>query len=252
MRTSISDKDDFKTVCKEACVNDEKFDEFKKNKVFQFVLEHVSEEYGTEYMKSIINNDNLNYDYINKFKENDEQGGSDIVHYPDPFGKISPSTLRYVKVLSDLVNHFGDLSNMNIVEIGVGYGGQSKIIMDYFDIREYNFVDLEEVNCLAKRYLNKYDYTNLNFLDFNNLPDKEYDLVISNYSFTELKKEIQDLYLNKIINKSKKVYMLGNDISERFGVSSYSKEEIFNRITDSEEYDEVPSTFEGNYLLIKK
>ena len=41
-------------------------------------------------------------------------------------GKISPNTLKYIKVLMDLKKHWKTLDNMEICEIGVGYGGQCR------------------------------------------------------------------------------------------------------------------------------
>ena len=73
-------------------------------------------------------------------KENNSYGGANKEEYEN-IGLISP-TLRYIKVLSDLIYHFGDLSNFNICEVGIGYGGQSRIIMSYFkNIKSYTFID---------------------------------------------------------------------------------------------------------------
>ena len=167
----------------------------------------------------------------------------------DPFGLISPSTLRYVKVLSELESIFGSLANKKIVEIGIGYGGQSKLIMDYFNIDEYNFVDLPEVLGLTKKYLEKYDYKNLNYYTYDGLPEKNYDIVISNYAFTECNKDIQKIYLEKIINKSKSGYITGNQIGHHFNVAMMNREEIKNAIPNSKLIAEVPLTHPNNYIL---
>ncbi|WP_256325593.1 putative sugar O-methyltransferase, partial [Helicobacter sp. CLO-3] len=131
-------------------------------------------------------------------------------------GKISPSTLRYIKVLSDLMLHFGDLNNLKICEIGVGYGGQARIIMSKFNVQSYTFVDLQSALDLSKKYLSCYEDLNQEKLLFANLDalnTSDYDLVISNYAFSELSKDIQDLYLEKIINNATHGYITYNDIS---------------------------------------
>ena len=102
-RTSISDYDRYKTVCKNAYENEESFRIFKQNLDYKVILEHVSFEQGDRFIDRTLENNNINYDYINKFKENDIYGTPDLFTYRHPFGLISPSTLRYVKVLSDLI-----------------------------------------------------------------------------------------------------------------------------------------------------
>jgi len=246
--TSISDYFSYKNVCLEASKNEEAFSKFKQNSEYTTILEHTSKEYGQKYIDFILKT-GLDLSKINKFKENDEQGNPTKVEYLDPFGLISPSTLRYVKVLSELESIFGSLANKKIVEIGVGYGGQSKLIMDYFNIDEYNFVDLPEVLGLTKKYLEKYGYKNLNYYTYDSLPEKNYDIVISNYAFTECNKGIQKIYLEKIINKSKSGYITGNQIGHHFNVDMMNREEIKNAIPNSKLIAEVPLTHPNNYIL---
>lgn len=249
VKTSISDKDNFKNLCKSACENENIFNEFKSNPAFTEILEHTTYEQGVEYIKEIEKNPKINLSLIENFKTNDDQGNPRQYFYSPPYGKISPSTLRYMKVLNDLILLFGSLDNFSIVEIGVGYGGQSKIIQDSFKIKEYNYVDLPEVLDLTKKYLNKFNYNNLNFLDFTNLPEKKYDLIISNYAITECSIEIQDLYINKIINNSNHCYITGNDIGEYFNLRNYSKHEWSEKIPNSIISEERPLTHNKNYLL---
>ena len=60
---------------------------------------------------------------------NDLVGGSNLVDYKD-VGHVSPSSLRYAKVLSDILVLFKKKKFKKIAEIGTGYGGQFLI----FDI----------------------------------------------------------------------------------------------------------------------
>ena len=249
-KTSISDTNEYKNFCKQSSVDDLVFSTFKQNKIFTEILEHTSYQQGLDYISEINKNIKIDMSLIEKFKENDLQGSPILYDYALPYGSISASTLRYLKVLNDLIINFGDLTNYNIVEIGVGYGGQSKIIQDQFKISEYNFIDLPEVLNLTKKYLSKFNYKNLSFLDFKNLPQKKYDLVISNYAFTECSKEIQNLYLDKVINQSKNGFILGNDIGEFFNITNYSKIELLDKIQNSQVLDEKPLTHKDNYLLI--
>lgn len=247
--TSISDENNFKNICKSACEDKNIFNSFKSNPLFTQILEHTTYEQGVGYVKEIENLTKIDISLIEKFKTNDIQGNPQKYWYKEPYGNISPSTLRYIKVLNDLITLFGNLDDMSIVEIGVGYGGQSKIIQDHFKIKEYNFVDLPEVLGLTKKYLDMYDYKNLNFLDFNNLPDKKYDLIISNYAITECSKEMQDIYLEKIIYNSNRCYITGNDIGEHFNLKNYNKDEWGKKIPNSIFTEEKPLTHHKNYIL---
>ena len=132
----------------------------------------------------------------------------------------------------------------------MGYGGQSKIIMDYFNVKEYVFVDIFEPLELTKRYLKKYDYKNIKFYTGEELPIDEYDLVISNYAFTECTTDIQKFYIDNILNKSKCGYITGNYIGQYFNVNMMTKDEIKNSIPKSHIIDEVPLTHPNNYILI--
>ena len=39
-------------------------------------------------------------------------------------GNIFPITIRYIKVLCDLIEDFGSLDNYSIIEVDAGHGGQ--------------------------------------------------------------------------------------------------------------------------------
>jgi putative sugar O-methyltransferase len=249
IKTSISDEENFRSVCEEASKNKFLFNSFKTNQKFTEILEHTSYEQGLSYIEEIEKDIKIDFNLIEKFKENDLYGNPITYDYKSPYNNISPSTIRYIKILNDLIKIFGDLTNFSIVEIGIGYGGQSKIIQDHFQLKEYNYVDLPEVMNLTKTYMDNFNYKNLNFLDFKNLPNKKYDLVISNYAITECSKEIQDLYIEKIINNSEHCFIIGNDIGSYFNLNNYNKTDWMSKLPKSKVMDETPKTHENNYVL---
>jgi len=248
MQTSISDYDQYRNACLEAATSNEKFSTFKRNPHYTEILEHTSYHAGRDYAEFILKS-SFNFNKLGLLKSNDTQGNAAIEEYPSPFGYISPSTLYYIKVLADLENMFGSLDGMNIVEIGVGYGGQCKIISDYFKPASYTLVDLAEPLALAKRYHRDYRYENIKYLTQDKLPsDATYDLLISNYAFSECARPVQLDYIDKVIAKSKKGYILYNDISSRFGIDSLSKQEFTDLITCSEKPEE-PLSGHNNCIL---
>lgn len=249
-RTSVSDNGSYPEFCFLASIKTSYFKNFRNNSVYTQVLEHVTKEQGKQYLDYIKNNSPHLLDKIGIFKENDKIGNPLVYDY-DEIDKISPTTLRYIKVLSDLEEKFGDLDGKEICEIGVGYGGQCRILCAYFNIKSYTLIDLPQVLSLAKNYLNNYCLnTKLNYVTMNELDkDKRYDLFLSNYAFSELKKDIQECYFGKTIANSKNGYItynnLGGNILEQFSLTDY-KEKILNAVINEEE----PKTFEGNKIIV--
>ena len=78
-----------------------------------------------------------------------------------------------------------------------------------------------------------------------------WDFCISNYAFSELPKAIQEIYINKIINKTRKGFMLMNSgVSGKFGnVINFSQKELLNTLKNASIHDEIPLTYVDNYLL---
>ena len=128
------------------------------------------------------------------------------------YGPVTNSTIRYIWNLTYLEMLFEDLNDMDIIEVGGGYGGLFLTLNSYWDkIKSYTFVDVPEANELVKNYL---DHTNINFgdtkLNFVAAPDvdtifdNKYDLFISNWAFSELQTNTQNIYLNNIMPNCKR------------------------------------------------
>lgn len=216
-------------VCREAAENLEVFGRFKQMDAYTAILEHTSHRIATSYLELIkLHNPSL-LDY-KKFWNNDRIGGALKQHFPhnDGFIIASPTTIQYIGVLSNLIDLYGNLDGMKIIEIGAGYGGQAKIIQDMFKVASYDIVDLKEPGMLQKRYLNEFDYI-CNIISVMPRPPWQWDLVISNYALTELSQELQIEYLNKFLLHSKHGYLTCNadlqmlpKIKERFGMNAVS------------------------------
>lgn len=209
MKTSVSDNSKYPEVCYAAATSDEAFKVFKSNSTYREILEHVSYEEGLRYQRHFEHN-NIITDNLEKFKINDIYGSPHTCDFN--IGKYSPTTLRYMSVLSDLTQL--NLNNISIVEIGAGYGGQYSVLRQLYKPSKYTFIDLPEVLQLIKRYVNtlKLDDIDLSFLSGSNVLDQTFDLVISNYALSECTKEIQDMYIKSIINKSKHGYIIYNNM----------------------------------------
>ncbi len=244
--TSISDNNVYPNFCINASINLKKFSNFRRNKIYNEILEHVTFDLGKAYIQEIP--ESL-FEKIELFKKNDEWGNPKLYEYPQ-IGEISPSTLRYIKVLGDLLDLFKNLDNLNICEIGVGYGGQCRIINSVTSPNHYNLVDIQPALMLTQRYLDNYILNSVvTYKTMNELEIQKYDLVISNYAFTELPRSIQDVYLNKIILNSKNGYITYNEISPK-SFNSYKRDELIDIIPNSRIIEEKPLSNAKNCIIV--
>jgi putative sugar O-methyltransferase len=231
LQTSLTDNIDYPEFCLKASLDYSIFKDFRRNEIYKIALEHDDFDQGLEYLEATNKSKSSSnvLSKINEFQKNDQIGNPIVFDY-DGIGTIAPPTLRYIKILSDLESEFGTLDKLNICEIGVGYGGLCRIISSYFNVKTYTLVDLKPVLMLAQRYLDHYPLnTTLNYKTMNELPKNNYDLVISNYAFTELRREIQDVYLEKVLLSATKGYITYNEINPK-DFNSYTKEELIKII----------------------
>lgn len=193
-------------ACKRAATDENSFKVFKQDPQYRYVLEHVGFEESLKY----LNNVEIDYlDKLDKIKENDLLGTPDIFEYP-VVGKISPTTLRYLKNTSDIIKKFGT-DFKSIVEIGGGYGGLCKTISNFIDFENYLLIDIEEVNMLSRKYLSYFNIPSYSYRSEEITVDENFDLLISNYAFSECNRETQLEYIEKFIKRSNKFYMMYTD-----------------------------------------
>ena len=179
------------------------------------MLEHISEEEGQQYY------DLIDLDIKEEVKKNDTFGSPDLYEYP--CGKISPTTLRYVKNTCDIVRKFGT-SFDSIVEIGGGYGGLCKVMSSFVKFDQYLLLDLEECNLLSRKYLSHFDLPTLSYRaeEIQDI-DKNFDLLISNYALSECDRETQMMYIEKFVKKSNNFYIMHNNFHADNGNMSYNE-----------------------------
>ena len=223
MEWMVKDKvlTDYLQACKEADLSN-----FKRDARLKKIFEHSTERQGIDYLNKVYQENISLFD--NEFT-NDKIGGankyfSDKVEY-------SPSTLQYIGVLSNLITHFGSLDNLRIVEIGGGYGGQARTILDIYKPACYHIIDLYEVTLLQSRYLKEFDCVDC----FTQPTGQEYDLVISNYALSEIKDN--DEYMKQVVMKSKHGYITCNT-------------DFVKLPFEHKRLPDIPSEAKENYILV--
>lgn len=202
--------------------NDESlFKNFRQNPSYKIILEggekivgemHIEKLkslYGTNIFESILIN-------LERFKENDIYGTPSVYDF-EYFGKISPTTIKYI---SDSIDIEKNLSNKfkTIVEIGGGFGGLLKTLSVNINFKKYILIDIPEALKLAETYVSNFKDLNgkveyISTFDNDKLKKiNEIDLVIGVCSISELSPTRQLFYLNTILKNAKSIFLVYNTI----------------------------------------
>lgn len=245
--SSLSDTLEYQRLCAAAISDKYVLTNFKSEKNYTRILEHVNYELGLKYL------DFLEGDLVSKQAlltvNRVEIGNPEKYHFPG-LGLISPTQIRYAKILRELTGLFGPLDDMKVIEIGVGNGGQCFQICNFYKISEYALYDLEVVQQLTELVLETQGLTKgIKFPKIFPLEENHCDLFISNYAFSELTRENQEIYFEKIIRHSRRGYMIFNHIHP-IKSSSMDAREFISRMPGSVMFEEVPLTHEENVLIV--
>ncbi|HEY5234596.1 MAG TPA: putative sugar O-methyltransferase [Rhabdochlamydiaceae bacterium] len=249
----ISDHKVFTELCTKAAHQEESFKQFKRDPFFTLFAENTSVDEGRVCLELIRSRYPDLLAHIDQFRQNDHLGNPVTVPYD--IGTISPTTLHYMKVLGELRKEFGDLSNMRIIEIGGGYGGQCKIISDLFSFKNYTLVDLPETLELAQKYLNEQGVENVRFLTPDQLSKEEhYDLVLSTYGFSECNRSLQKSLFAQVLERSQRGYLDCNFCSKQFRVDPLSKNQLIETFKKRgfpfRILEEEPRRGKDNFILV--
>lgn len=247
-RTSATDSAAYLAACERAARDPNALAAFKQDPDYTWVLEHVGCEHGREYLDLALARRPQLADMLDAFRRNDEIGSPAVCEY-GTHGTFSPTTLRYVKVLADLLSFFGPLDGMRVIEIGGGYGGQCFVVSTGSRPASYTLVDLEPCLHLQRTYLERLGVT-AQFALGDDLPaDGEYDLVVSNYAFSECVGRVQREYLERVLTRSARGYLTMNWTSPpRF--RALGREELSTALPGARWLPEEPRTHPKNELLV--
>jgi hypothetical protein len=245
--TSLSDNGRYPQVCLDATADVSTFRHFRRIRNYTAILEHVTPEQGSAYLEKVVQRPEL-LAALPRFGRNDMAGNPRLHCYPG-YGHFSPTTLRYVKVLSDLLDRFGPLDGLSICEIGVGYGGQCRVIDEWSRPAEYCLVDIRPALGLAERFLDQFALsTPIELRTLNALRTRDWDLVISNYAITEMPREVQDAYMERVVRNARRGYITFNRINPP-EFRSLEVDDFIRSIPGAEVAKEDPLTHPGNVVI---
>lgn len=239
---SASEDGVYPDFCRLAADDSKVFETFRRHPDYTRVLEHVPEAMGRDYarLSGATRPDMM------------EAAKNDFVGSPVRISidgiPISSTTLRYLKNAMDIGKLFGSLKGARVCEIGVGYGGLARIMDARHELASYTLIDMRPALDLAERFLSRFPLRGtLEFRTMNELVPQKYDLVISNYAFSELRWELQETYWAKVIGGSARGFMLCNRFTPE-GWHPMTFEEMAKR-TAGEILPEEPQTGPHNRLI---
>jgi len=235
---------------------------FKSQGDYNSVLEHVTYEYGIEYLSLIENefSDITKEQIIEYLNINDKYGfpKKNTFNFKTN-GEIScsPTSIRYIYHALLILQHYKKNDLTEVVEVGCGYGGLFLAICFFSEIvhvkiNKYHFVDLPEVCNLINNYLelNK-SYINIEYQIYSSdnfgRDIKAHNLfLISNYCFTEISDEYKQQYISNLFPKCKNGFIIWQTV---FGYKIENANKIFNKIVIEEERPQTCHLVQKNYFV---
>jgi len=193
---------------------------FKSDRTYNAILEHVSYEQGNNYISLIIQfvNDRfkeITFENINDYLQMNDTFGDpkkELFMYKDKQIICSPTSLRYVFHSLLILNYMKTTTTTKIVEVGCGYGGLF-LAIDHFSkilnivIDRYYFIDLPEICGLIQHYIELHKMNvGINY-SIHSAYNYGLDIIdndlffISNYCFTEIDEIHRNRYIINLFPK---------------------------------------------------
>lgn len=113
----MTDNSSYSAFCHKTAKNPKAFDNFKSIPTYFGIVENVSRVFGREFLDMIMEQSPEILQHLEAFKQNDHYDNPKTYTYPET-GTISPTTLRYIKIASEIQKRFGNLDDCTIIEVG--------------------------------------------------------------------------------------------------------------------------------------
>jgi len=251
---SDSDSTPYTNYVEKVISNQRIFRRFRRSYSYRLILEHVDYRLGNKYLQR------LSPETLRKYLNSSSLFKLSKVGNPRKFfykhlGWVSPTALRYLYVSQNLSELFDIQKIKSVGEIGVGFGGQLAVSLEFLDLNRYAIYDLPPVATLAKMVLAHMEVNSsiVSVEEINPPLPASYDIVVSNYAFSELPYEVQLKYLLGIFQSSKRGYLTMNSGRGNFTGRTNGKlqlAEIKRHLPHMEVIEEDPLTGPDNYIII--
>ena len=213
-----------------AASDDRVFERFRQDPLFNLMQENVSYEEGLRCLECVKSQFPLLWENLEALRSNDQLGSPRVYKY-ESVGEFSPTTLHYIALYGKIKGQIGDLEGKEVIQIGAGYGGLSRILHQMHTFERYTLVDIPAALLLAKRYLAASGIEGVEFVAIEELGEGlSGDIVISDASFFECSKASQKLLLDKIVVRAPSGFFFGRPLPKHAGVVPYGPQEIGKRL----------------------
>lgn len=199
----------YRDALRRAAADDVVFASFRIESGVREIIEGIPDAAGADYHAKLRqHNSELLTGRWAEILENDRVGSPRLMYVSE--GAVAPTTMRYAWNVCDMETRGVALDGADVVEVGGGYGGLCRMIHAFHKPRSYSIVDLPEALALAKRYLDCYGIS-FEAVPDNSLPDVALiDTFISNYALTELTRDVQDVYVDRLMSRAPHGYVTYN------------------------------------------
>jgi hypothetical protein len=177
-------------------------------------------------------------------------GGPEKFHFKN-LGWLAPSLLRYLKVDAEIESLFGNLNNYKVCEIGGGFGGQYYVSSRLHRFQSWTIFDLPQVLELQGKFLDACGDTRSGEVIFKSgieIHPEFGDLLISNYAFSELTRDVQEKYASWMFKNFSNGYITWNTLSES-KLGGIKLNELLDSHNQLQILGENPLTAPGNLIL---
>lgn len=226
-------------IVQECLVSGSTFNKFKSENDYIAIVGTPSPYQLSHFMDKIRNHPDI-ISRFQDFQKNDMYGNPP---YIIPEYNLSMGTIRYIHSLCDIKETFGSLTSWKIAEMGVGYGGLSFILNQYYDIERYHLIDLSVVQELATKYLVLLNSPS------TTKPPVDIDLFISEFCLSEFDDaDLYDFY-DRYVKPAKNAYLQMNliDPARKSRFINYMNEDF-----DLEIRNETHGTDFPAYIIVGK
>lgn len=204
--------------CRLSVEDDTRFNKFKQDPNYTAILEGSSQEMANMFFTAIIKDPVCDAYFLHNLehlRENDALG-SPTLYDCGKYGLFSSGTLKYIWNCAVILKELDLQDGISVVEIGAGYGGMCKTFSVFNKFKNYALIDLKEPIELCSKYLRNFDsiYSKLKFYTPKTSSDVDLscDLVIADSSIAECNYSMQKFYLENIILKAKKGFIIYNSL----------------------------------------
>lgn len=186
---------------------------FKRDAQYIGILEHVSREFGEQYLRLLYSEFSMTKETVHGFCDiNDSFGSPNTCLIGDLDRPVSPTSLRYLYHASLILKYANGASSF--VEVGGGYGGLC-LAMFYLSktpIQEYHLVDLDPAIRLQRMVLSENPNVFYHSSDTFGKDVPNGCFFISNYCFSEISDSFQKKYIEHLVSRCTHGFLAWNTI----------------------------------------